>query len=777
MFSPLPVDAAVPRIIGALVRGRNVVVEAPPGAGKTTRVPPALLEAFGGDVLVLEPRRIAARMAARRAAFERGERIGESVGYQVRFEEVAGPSTRLRFLTEGVFTRRLLSDPDLRGVTTVILDEFHERHLEGDLGLALLRRVQMTSRPDLRLAVMSATLDSAPVSDYLDGCPVVRSEGRLHDVAVSYAGHSAAPLEDQVASAVEKLPQDGGDILVFLPGAAEIRRAARACAAPAQRLGLSIVPLHGDLAPEEQDRAVQPGGPPKLILSTNVAESSITIEGVTTVIDSGLARIASDSPDTGLPVLEVRRISKASATQRAGRAGRVRPGRAVRLFTAEDFHRRPDHDLPEIRRRDLSPVLLQLRALGVSELPWFDAPPQPAWEAAAALLERLGGRDKARELARYPLHPRLARLLTAAAERGAAVEACRLAALLSSGDRYPAADALQVTDRELEGAARQIEKQLARLVRSARPGVRERDGLAMSILEAYPDRAGRRRAGRDARLANDEAALLPEHWTAEFFVAVDVEHRREHPAPVIRLAAPIEPEWLLELFPERIREASECVWNRGAERVDAVSRLHYDSLLLEENRGAMPDPQLAARLLAEHAADAGLQRFIDPERISRLLARTSFAAKHSPVRALSEDDVRGVLAELCAGCRSFAELERAARAGMMPLLFSKLGPDGERTLNAIAPDGIPLGKRQVQVHYEQGQQPWIASRLQDFFGLRDTPRIARGQVPLVVHLLAPNQRPVQTTSDLAGFWDRLYPQVRRELSRRYPKHAWPEKPA
>ena len=340
------------------------MIEAPPGAGKTTRVPPALLQLVPGNVLVLEPRRLAVRLAARRVAQEMSEPLGETVGYQVRFEEVAGPRTRLRFLTEGILTRRLISDPLLAGVDAVVLDEFHERHLETDLALALLRRLQSTSRPDLRLVVMSATLDAAPVALFLGDCPVIRSEGRLFDLSISYQPYSAAPLEQQVAAALETLPD--GDVLVFLPGAAEIRKAYRACQPLATSHDLLVLPLHGDLSPAEQDRAVSPAPRRKVILSTNVAESSVTVEGVTAVIDSGVARMASDSPWTGLPTLEVARISKASATQRAGRAARTAPGKVIRLYTLDDFHRRRDQDPPEILRRELSELCLTLRAMGIA---------------------------------------------------------------------------------------------------------------------------------------------------------------------------------------------------------------------------------------------------------------------------------------------------------------------------------------------------------------------------------------------------------------------------
>ncbi len=347
-MTPLPIDSLLPEIVTGLCAHKSIVIEAAPGAGKTTRVPPALLPLVKGEVLVLEPRRLAVRMAARRVAAERNERVGETVGYQVRFESIGGPDTRLRFVTEGVLTRRMLDDPELKGVGAVVLDEFHERHLDGDLALALLRRLQQTSRPDLRLAVMSATLNAGPVATFLGDCPVVRSEGRLYHLRISYTPHSAAELEDQVLDAIETLLRDGldGDVLVFLPGAAEIRRSSRALASLAARNGFVVLPLHGDLSPAEQDRAVTPGPQRKVILSTNVAESSVTIDGVTAVIDSGLARVASDSPWTGLPSLDVKRISQASAIQRAGRAGRTAPGRVIRLYTADDFHRAPRRMFP-----------------------------------------------------------------------------------------------------------------------------------------------------------------------------------------------------------------------------------------------------------------------------------------------------------------------------------------------------------------------------------------------------------------------------------------------
>ena len=772
----LPIDGLLPAILRSLEERPNLVIEAPPGAGKTTRIPPALLSLVRGQVLVLEPRRIAARMAARRVAQELDQRLGATVGYQVRFEEVASAATRLRFLTEGILTRRLISDPGLAGVDIVVLDEFHERHLETDLALALLRRLQRTSRPDLLLIVMSATLDAAPIAAALGDAPILRSQGRLFDLAITYQPYSAAPLETQVATAVSNLltEKHNGDILVFLPGAAEIRRASRECQPLAARHGLLVLPLHGDLPAAEQDRAVAPAAQQKLILSTNVAESSITVEGVTAVIDSGLARMASDSPWTGLPTLAVSRISKASATQRAGRASRTAPGRAIRLYTLEDFSRRPEHDAPEIARRELSELCLTLRAMGIPHpgaLAWLDAPPEAAVSRAEELLERLGATgERARRMARYPLHPRLARLVMEAVERGAGEEGCAVAALLSARARSESGDLLRLLDSELDASTKRHLEQIRRIVRPPKTHKHDPNALPLSILAAFPDRVARRRKDNQLLLASGGSALLEREAHVDFLVAVDIEDRSEHAQPLVRLYSAIEPDWLIDLFPDRIRERAGVEWNRAAERVEAVSSLLYDSLVIEETRSGAPDPEQAAELLAVKALEAGIERFVDRGELDEFLARVAFASEHARVPQI---DVQTAFQQLCRGLKSFAELKTAA-ASMIPLLEQRANA---KLLNEVAPTRVRLASgRQAKIHYEAGKPPWVASRLQDFFGLRETPRIANGKVPLVVHLLAPNQRPVQTTTDLAGFWQRLYPQVRRELSRRYPKHQWPENP-
>ncbi len=773
----LPIDALLPEIVDSLRGFPNLVIEAAPGAGKTTRVPSALL-ALGGEVLVLEPRRIAARMAARRVAHEMGEGIGETVGYQVRFEDVAGPRTQLRFLTEGVLTRRLISDPELRGVATVVLDEFHERHLETDLALALLRRLQKTKRPDLRIVVMSATLDAEPVREFLGGCPGLKSEGRLFDLSVAWTPYTAAPLETQVGTALEDAMRKPGDILVFLPGAAAIHRAARVCEPVARRNNLLIAQLYGDLPPSEQDCALEPSAQRKVILSTNIAESSVTINGVRVVIDSGLARVAHDSPWTGLPSLEIGRVSKSSAIQRAGRAGRTAPGHIIRLFTAEDFHRRADHDEPEIVRRELSQMCLQLESMGIHDpltMDWLTPPPPAALEASETLLDRLGARgEAATKMARMPLHPRLSRMLLDAERLGASEAGCRTAALLSSGQRVRSGDLFSALDEEMDQRTRAVLGQLRRYVR--RGGLNRSDeALARAVMAAFPDRIGRRRANGVVLLTGGGSATTSQTGPQrdEFLVAVDIEESRDRPAPLLRLACPIQPEWLIDLFPERVLDRRGAEWNRQAERVEAVSSMVYDGLVIEETRGGTVDDEAAAELLAAKVAEAGLSRFLPAEEVDAFLARVEFAAQHSSLMSLEEADISDALRTMCYGLRSFSDVTKAA-SRLIPALERKLD---SHLLEQVAPTRLRLaGGRNTKVNYERGKPPWVASRLQDFFGMTETPRVARGKVPLVVHLLAPNQRAVQTTTDLAGFWERLYPQLRRELGRRYPRHAWPEKP-
>jgi ATP-dependent helicase HrpB len=845
MLTPLPVDKYLSQVISRVRERSNLVLRAEPGAGKTTRVPRALLDAGlagDGEVLVLQPRRLAARLAARRVCEERGERLGDRVGYQVRFEEIAGPSTRLRFMTEGVLTRRLLADPALERVGAVILDEFHERHLDGDLCLALLRRLQLSTRPDLKLVVMSATLDPQPIARYLGDSPTLDVPGRPFEVTIEHLGLvDPRPLEAQVASAVRRLIDEGlrGDVLVFLPGAAEIRKAREACEPIARRDGLLLQPLHGDLPPEEQDRAVRPGAQRKVILSTNVAETSVTLEGVTAVVDSGLARLAGHNAWSGLPTLKVCRVSKASAIQRAGRAGRLGPGRCLRLYTRHDFQTRPEREQPELMRLDLAQTVLALHGAGVGDLAsfvWLEPPPGPAMEAAERLLSRLGAlssggalTERGREMLRFPVHPRLARVALEAEAFGRGREGRLLAALLGereirlearggpglSGRRSARVsgpsdllESLEVFEEAsrrdfdsgalrslgLDPNAVQSVERVRRSLGAPRPhraasgSGSEKDPdrpLLISLLAGYPDRVARRRAPNSAELllASGGGARLADTSVVregELLIALDVEERGAgaRAQTLVRLASRIEPEWLLDLFPDRVREAVELDWSDQAERVEAFSRLTYDGLVIEESRSqAAARSEAASQLLATKARARGARAFAPPGEIDRLLARMEFAAQAAPDATLprwGEADLEQALGEACAGRSSFAELREG---GLVAALLSKLSGAQRSALDRIAPErvSLPSGRRLV-VQYEPGKPPWIASRLQDFFGMAPGPMLAGGRVPLVLHLLAPNQRPVQVTTDLAGFWDRHYPALRRELCRKYPRHSWPEDP-
>lgn len=834
MLQPLPIDPLLPEIVSTLKAHPALVLEAPPGAGKTTRVPRALLEGevVAGEIVVLQPRRLPTRLAAQRVAEELGEAPGERIGYAVRFEEVAGPKTRVRFVTEGILTRRLLADPTLRGVGAVVLDEFHERHLAGDLALALLKRLQATSRPDLKLVVMSATLAAEPVATWLGDAPRLRSEGRRFDVAIEYLDQpDDRPVHEQVASAVRRLVREGldGHVLVFLPGAGEIRRAAEALAPLAESSDLLVLPLHGDLPLAEQNRAVRPSDRRKIILSTNVAETSVTIDGVAAVVDTGLARVAGHSPWSGLPTLQVAKISKASAIQRAGRAGRTRAGRALRLFTRHDYEGRPDHDAPEIQRLDLAETLLALHGAGVSRpsaFSWFEPPAPAALEAAETLLRRLGALDASgkltaigKRLVRFPVHPRLGRLLVEGERRGVAASAAAVAALIAERDirlesrtfggggraariagssdalelleRFREAEAARFAPQRLRSfgldpravdAADRARKQLARLVRDEAPRpADEEEALLFAILAGFPDRVAKRRTatGRDLVFAGGGSAELSENSVvhdAQFVVAVDVEERGRpgaRRATTVRIASSIEPDWLLDLFPDDVVEADEWVWNADAERVDRVSRIAFGQVALEESRGpAAPSPQ-TAQVLAEQVLARGLEAFAP--RIGGLLARMDLVARCVPeagLPAVGAAELRDAVAAACEELRSFAEVREAS---LPDLLLLHLTPEQQRLLAREAPDRVMLpGGRGVTIHYEAGRPPWIESRLQDFFGMAKGPAVCGGRVPLTLHLLAPNQRAVQVTQDLAGFWERHYPQIRKELMRRYPRHAWPE---
>ncbi len=839
MRQALPIDAVLPDVVAA-VRTRGVVVlVAPPGAGKTTRVPGALRDAgvVEGEIVVLQPRRLAARLAATRVASERGSELGGEVGYEVRFDRRVGPQTQIRFVTEGVLTRRLLGDPELRGVGCVIIDEFHERHLDGDLALALVARLR-ARRPNLRLVVMSATLDAAPVAGFLADAPIVRSEGRAYPITIEHAEQpDDRPLGRQVAAAVRRAAQDklDGDILVFLPGAAEIRRCQEDLAEAAALFDLAVLPLYGDLSVEDQDRAVRPGPRRKVILATNVAETSVTIDGVVCVIDSGLARIARHAPWTGLPSLQIEPVSRASCAQRAGRAGRTRPGRVIRLYTKHDHDLRRAFEVAEIARTDLAGAALELHGAGLAGLTgltWFEAPPAAAATAAEDLLVRLGGvSDGAitalgRRMLRFPLHPRLARIVCEAEGRGVAEPACMIAALVGArelrterrGPRAEArlsspsdliddmdalydarshglrADRLRRDGLDVQAAmsADRVARQLARSARDERPAPRGHDAvdheLRIAILAGFPDRVGKRRAPRSAEIVfagGGSGVLAPSSAVidAELIVAVDVADtgaRGQASKVQIRRASAIDASWLLDLYLDRIAERDELVWNASKHRVERVVQMTYDGLSIDEQRdveGARRAGPAAAAVLAREALAAGIEQFVDKDSLAQWRARVALVARIAPTSGLTaptDEALGAVIARACDGCVSFDELRKL---GLLGLLDAQLG-DQRSLVDRLAPTHLKLPRRgRAPIHYELEQPPWIASRMQDFFGLARAPTVGDGRVPLVLHLLAPNQRPVQVTTDLPGFWIKHYPALRKQLMRRYPRHPWPEDPS
>ena len=809
----LPIESHLPAVGAALQTAPNVVITAAPGAGKTTRVPRYLLqESTAGEIWVLEPRRLAARWAAEFVARELQEKIGEQVGYRVRFDDATGPRTRLFFVTEGILLRRLLHDPTLAAVRAVVLDEFHGRTVASDVALAILRDLQAHARPDLQIIVMSATLDAAPVAQFLGDCPVLEVPGRQFEVTLEHLPHrDERPLEAQVASAVGRVvTQQGGDILVFLPGMAEIRRASHACAGLAERHQLLLLPLHGGLTPAEQDLAVQKATRRKVILATNVAETSVTIDGVTAVIDSGLARQASFNVWSGMPMLRLTPVSQASAAQRAGRAGRTQPGTCYRLYTRRDWASRPPYDAPELTRLDFTETALMLHSMGYTgarTLAYLDAPTSGAMAAAEVLLERLkavhDGRltDIGRAMLRFPVHPRLARLLIDAQARGVSAIACEVVALLADGDmprrdapaRTSASNDVLVAIAERRGPAPRTAAQLLRLCKTrarppADPTFDPEQALARAMLAAFPDRVARRLPGArhqtaDALLLSGggRAELAPSSVVrdADYLIAVDVQERIQGGVgkPVVACACAIEADWLLDVEPHGVHERVELVWNGDFERVEAVRGLYYDALLLDESRSTDVDIAAAAAVLAAAVQRAGLSAFVDKAALDGLRMRLALVHRVQPqldIPSLDGPALDTWVTQLCVGRRSFAELRAA---NMLGQLEAALPPPVTQALRHALPQSITLANgRRLTVHYEADKPPWVESMLQDFFGQAEGPKLGSTGMPLTLHLLAPNRRPVQVTSDLAGFWQRHYPALKKALSRRYPRHAWPDDP-
>lgn len=813
----LPIDDVLPAVQQALRRSTALLLMAPPGSGKTTRVPPALLDLLPAEapqVVVLEPRRLAARAAAARVAAELGSEVGRLVGYQVRGDSRVGAGTRVRFVTEGVLVRQLVRDPFLDGVGAVCLDEFHERHLEGDLALAMLAEARATVRPDLRLCVMSATLDPAPLRAFLPDAEVLEADGRLYPVRIVHLDRAAAEEpEVTVRQLVERALRDTtGDVLVFLPGVSEIARAEQALQNLARREDVMVLPLHGRLDAAAQDRAIRPQSRRKIVLATNVAESSLTIPGVTAVVDTGLCRELRFDRGRGVDVLRLERISRASAAQRAGRAGRTGPGVCYRAWTLAEERGMPAQSAPEVQRIDLGAAALLVRAFAGRDpgaFRWFEPPPAEGLAAAEALLREVGAVEAGsgvlsqvgRELLELPLPPRLAAVVRAGREHGCLLAAATAAVLLADVDqlgRGDGADLRAVVDgflvaeerafpehlcREfglLPWQARQVAAGRDRLLGGARDRQRDTTRLGRCLLAGFPDRVARRSDGttRHATMVGGRGLLLPAAADGqELVIALRLlETGRQQRSRAV-LTAAIEVADLAAVAPRSLREVISAELDAEAGRVVARREHCYRDLPLRTARGGdLPDGAAAEMLLPLLARDPW--RWLGEQReLRRLLARVRWLAARAPdlgLPALDDTAVARAAAELLAGRPDLRVLRDADVAG---LLLAQFEPAQRHALRQMAPDRIELPSgRAAVVDYEAPAGPTIAARLQEFFGLRAVAALAGGRVPVVLELLAPNHRPVQVTTDLASFWANVYPQVRRELSRRYPRHAWPEDP-
>ena len=801
----LPITEALPELLRVLAAGCNAVLQAPPGAGKTTGVPPALLAApwLQGKIVMLEPRRLAARAAARRMAALLGEGVGDTVGYRIRLESRIGPRTRIEVVTDGIFTRMIQDDPSLDGIGVVLFDEFHERRLDSDLGLALCLDSQAALRPDLRLVAMSATLDAGPVAALM-AAETVTSSGRAYPVELRYLAQPPSDrLVPAVADAVIQALGEPGGLLVFLPGGGEIRRVERALAERRLPAGTDILPLFGDLDGAAQDRALAPSplGRRKVVLSTSIAETSLTIDGVRQVLDAGLARSSRFDPRTGMTRLETQRVTQAAADQRAGRAGRTEPGLCWRLWP-EAAHKalaaRPE---PEIATADLAPLALELAGWGISDpaaLRLLDPPNGPAYAAAQRLLESLGALDAGKHITAHGkrmaglgLSPRLAHMVLASAENGDGPLACAVAAVLSERD-LAGRDADLRSRVELIAApggndaarrAREIARRLARQIRIAwAEPAPSRAGAVLAL--AYPDRIGQRRAeaGR-FRLSGGQGAFLQESdplAAAPMLVAADLDGQM--PDSRIWLAAPLTQEELELALPERVTEEDEIWFEPTTRSVQARRRRRLGALVLGEAPLRAPLAARVAAALLDHIRKTGLSLLPWTQAAEAFRQRVGFLASlDGPESGWPALDDAGLLATLddwlgpaLAGKRSLNDL---AGLDLTALMRDRLDWEQLRALDRRAPTHltVPSGSR-IAIDYGRPGAPSLAVKLQEMFGLAETPSIADCRVRLVIELLSPAHRPIQVTSDLAGFWTGSYKAVRADLRGRYPRHPWPEDP-
>ncbi len=824
-----PIDIILPELKQAVQSGPSVIVHAPPGAGKTTRVPLALLDVIPaglGRIVMLEPRRIAAVSAARWMAKTLGEEAGGTVGYTIRFDSRSSAKTRIEVVTEGILTRRIQADPGLAGVAMVIFDEFHERSLHADLALALALDVRKGLRPDLKVLIMSATMDTGPIASVLGDARVITSAGKIFPVEERYAEVSAQPVHRRVASAVRTALRDtSGDILAFLPGSGEIRSCARELqeGLDLTEERIALHPLYGDLPFEEQERAIVPSRElRKIVLATNIAETSLTIEGVHVVIDSGLTRSLRYDPSTGMNRLVTMPVSRASAEQRKGRAGRLGPGVCYRLYSRHDLQGMPPFAQPEILVSDLAPLALELAAWGVKDpakLTWLDAPPVAAWESGIGLLKDLGALDRTgsvtpqgRAMARLPLHPRLSRLMVRAGEMGCQRVGADLASILSERDIFrqsgidrvhnerDVAERLDMLRRWRKGtdtsgaanpqALRTVErtaKQLLSLV-PGKPAAAdsvgdETDLISRLLLCAYPDRICKRRedgGGRFVLVQGKGVRLSPDSGlgTSPYLIAVNLD-AGEKTEGFVHVAAPVTEELIRSECPDRIETISTVAWDARTGRITAALEERLEALLLSQRTFKPSDDEAAPILCEAIRTTPGIVSFSREAR--QLQARAGLLKKAFPEENWPDLADAQLLSHpeewLLPWLTDIRSAQRLGALNVLPGLKAKLGREQQRLLEERTPLAmtVPSGSR-VALDYTSGDVPVLAVKLQEMFGCADTPVIAGGRVKVLLHLLSPAGRPVQVTQDLKGFWNSGYVLVKKDLKGRYPRHPWPDDP-
>ncbi|MBR0954190.1 ATP-dependent helicase HrpB [Bradyrhizobium canariense] len=806
--TPLPIDAVLEDLSRTLEAHNAAVLVAPPGAGKTTRVPLALLDApwvKGKKIILLEPRRIAARASADRMAKSLGERPGETVGYRVRFGSKISRATRIEVVTEGIFTRQILDDPELSGIAAILFDEFHERSLDADMGLALARDAQQGLREDLRILVMSATLDGARVAKLLGEAPVVESEGRAFPVETRYVGRKAdAPVERQMADAIASaLRADSGSVLAFLPGAAEIRRTQNFLGERVQDASIEIVPLFGALDAAVQDRAISPApkGTRKVVLATSIAETSLTIEGVRIVVDSGLARVPRYEPDIGLTRLETVRVSRAAADQRRGRAGRTEPGVCYRLWDEPQTASLAPYTQPEILSADLSSLVLDLAQWGIADpsaLSFLDPPPQPAWKEAKSLLSELNALDgdgritaEGKSLRALALPPRLARMIVDSHRVGEGEAAAEIAAIIT--ERGLGGDSVDLEHRRDQfrrdrspraASARDLARRWASQVAASEKATTGEGDLSTGLMLAYafPDRVARNRGNGSFVLANGRGAAVDQTSSLARapYIAIG-EMTGTAASGRILLAAQITQDDIEQHFAEHIESVDEISFDRGAMALRARRKRAMHAITLSEATLAVSPSEDTARIFADGLIAAGLDRMPWSKAARQWRDRVMFLrkAEGDSWPDLSDD---GLIARrddwLVPALYDKIALKDISAGDLSDALMALLPWEMRARLDREAPTHFeaPTGSV-LAIDYEAEQGPTIAVRLQELFGLNTHPSIAAGKVPLVLELLSPAQRPVQVTRDLPGFWRGSYSAVRSDLRGRYPRHPWPEDPA